>query len=215
LPIVSFLITAGANVNAVTQRRITPLHVAAQKGNGKIIQLLVEAGANVNVCSGVGCTPLHEAAANGQKAAVLQLLALKADPDMKDSRYHLTAANLAHANGQDAIREILCDVMTYQQRFIQNINFILFNWKRIFLPHSAEFSFIDKLAHSIVLDKEADELFKKISAALKSPEYAKVQTNLSEMRTLLIANMKQYNTDKVAAKQALPVSENTTSFSLT
>lgn len=207
-PIAAFLITAKANVNAVTGRQFTPLHVAAQKGNSKLIELLVKAGAEVNACSDVGCTPLHEAAANGQKEATLKLLALNANPTIKETQHHLTAANLALEKQHNVIRDILCQSMGYQACFIQNIHYALFNGKRAFSPLSVEYPFLDKLSENIVFVEEADEVFKKVSATLKSPEYIAIENTLKPLRSLLIASMKQYNTDKLAAMQ--PVSPSST-----
>ena len=196
--IISFLITAKADVNAVTQRKFTPLHVAAQKGNTQLVELLVKAGAEIDACSDVGCTPLHEAAANGQSEATQKLLALKANPNIKETRYHFTAANLANENQHTKIRDILCQSMSYSQCFIQNVYYVLFNWKKAFSPASAEYRFVNKLSESILGIEAGDEVFKKMSVALKSPEYLAVENKLKPLRALLIENMKQYNSHKLA-----------------
>ena len=200
--IVLILIEEKADVNAVTVAGFTPLHVAAQNGHSEIIVELAKAGAKINIISKVGCTPLHESAAKGHKEATLKLLELKADPNIRDNRYYLTAANLAHENRHIVVRDILVSAMTYQQQFIQNINFILFNWKRAFIDQSLEYQFIDKLSNAVRSIEGADEVFKIISLILKSPEYEHVKEKLIPMRGLLVTNMKQYNTDKLEANKS-------------
>jgi hypothetical protein len=197
LEMVSYLIKKKINVNSVTIRKFTPMHVAAQKGSEEFIEILANAGAKINEVSDVGCTPLHEAAAKGHKKVVLKLLALKADPNIKDSLYNLTAANLAHENGYESVRDILVSVMTYQQSFIQNINFILFNWKRNFLTKSVEYKFIESLVNSMKSLEDGDEVFKKISDGLKSQEYKKLSITLVFMRQSIVDNMKSYNQEKI------------------
>ena len=197
--VVLVLLEEKAIIDAVTEGGFTPLHVAAQNGHAEVIAVLVNAGAKVNFPTKVGCTPLHEAAAKGHKQATLKLLELKADPAIKDNRYNLTPANLAHENGHSEVRDIIVAALPYQQSFIQNVNFVLFNWKRAFLPHSLEFQFVDKLSRALISIEDADEVFKKISAALKTPDYEPIKDKLATMRGLLIANMKRYNADKLEA----------------
>lgn len=194
--IILALINAKADVNAVTKRGFTPLHIAAQRGNKNLIALLVSSGSNINVCNDGGTTPLHEAAANGHKDAVIKLLELKANPDIKDNRYNLTAANLAQKNGYESIRDILVAAMTYQQKFIQDVHYILFSCKKVFLQNSAEYQFINNLSNSIRLIEDADKVFIKINSVLKTHEYTQVEKLLVSMRKLLITSMKQYNLDK-------------------
>ena len=116
-----------------------------------LIALLVNSGSDINVCNVAGTTPLHEAASNGHKEAVIKLLELKANPDIKDNRYNLSPANLALRNGYESIRDILIAATTYQQKFIQDVNYILFSCKHGFLQYSAEYQFINNLSNSIKL----------------------------------------------------------------
>ncbi|HJD20011.1 MAG TPA: ankyrin repeat domain-containing protein, partial [Candidatus Avelusimicrobium excrementipullorum] len=79
------LIYANVDVNERNYAGITPLTVAAEKGNMDIIKLLVEEGsASVNLNSSYGVTPLIAAAAAGQREAVDYLLQNGADPTAKD-----------------------------------------------------------------------------------------------------------------------------------
>lgn len=197
--VVNVLINNNADIHATTDEGFTPLHVAAIYDHPDLIDILAKTGGNVNAQNKVGTTPLHEAAARGKKNAVVKLLELNANPSIKDNRYNLTAANLAHENNHTNIRDIIIDKMSYSQRFIQNINYILFNWKRHFLNVSQEYRLIDNLSKKIASIENADEVFKAISTTLNSAEYEDVKEKLLPMRSLLITNMKQYNSDKTEA----------------
>ncbi len=199
LQMVILLLRKKADVTAMTDAGFTPLHVAAQNGYSKIIVELVAARAPINATTTVGCTPLHESAANGHEEATLKLLELKAESNLKDFRYNLTAANLAHEKGHTKIRDILCAKLSFQDSFIQNVNFILFNWGRFFPISTEAGKFIQQLATDIKDLKNADEVFKIIQHALKSPAYNLVEESLKPVRQLLIQNMKKYNEDKIAA----------------
>lgn len=79
------LIYANVDVNEKNYAGITPLTLAAEKGNLPIIQLLVERGhADVDQKSNYGITPLIAAAAAGQSKAVIYLLGQGADSKLKD-----------------------------------------------------------------------------------------------------------------------------------
>jgi len=62
--IVSELIKAGTDVNAISAAGITPIFGASLTGNGVMVFDLIEAGANVNTTCG-GITPLMAAAQSG------------------------------------------------------------------------------------------------------------------------------------------------------
>src|SRR5262245_19335908 len=58
------LLTASANVHATTRLGgITPLWLAAQNGNARMIEILLRAGADANAAALTGVTPLMLAAA--------------------------------------------------------------------------------------------------------------------------------------------------------
>jgi ankyrin repeat protein len=59
------LITAGADKDAVSNYRDTPLHWAAYYGRTDIVQALITAGADKDARDNSGHTPLHEAAKYG------------------------------------------------------------------------------------------------------------------------------------------------------
>jgi hypothetical protein len=196
------LLEAKADVHIKTNAGFMPIHVAAQNGHMDIIAELVSAGAKFNEFTGeAGTTPLHEAAARGHKNAVLKLLELGADPSLKDARYNLTAANLAHEKMHIEVRDILVNAMTYQQQFVQNINFILFNWMRGFNQNSNEFKFFKELSTNIKGKEEGDEVFRILRTAITSHEYKALKPKIEAVHKLFVANMNQYNADKTAGQK--------------
>lgn len=79
------LMYANVNVNEKNYAGITPLTIAAEKGNMEIIKMLVEDGkAVVNDPSSYGVTPLIAAAAAGNDKVVEYLVAQGADVTAKD-----------------------------------------------------------------------------------------------------------------------------------
>ncbi|KAJ9188036.1 hypothetical protein P3X46_003436 [Hevea brasiliensis] len=80
------LLENGANPNATTSQKFTPLHYAAQRGSGGVLQLLISNGAEIDAQADSG-TPLQEAASRGLKEAVKILLDNNAnagaDPNMR------------------------------------------------------------------------------------------------------------------------------------
>ena len=81
---VRMLTGAKVGVNERNYAGITPLTVAAEKGNMEIIKLLINNGANVNDRSSYGFTPLIAAAAAGNNDAIDYLLAHGADTSARD-----------------------------------------------------------------------------------------------------------------------------------
>lgn len=65
--VAKLLLDKGANVSAESDTLSTPLHVAAELGNYKMVELLIRYRAIVNVQDDLGQTPLHLAANNGSK----------------------------------------------------------------------------------------------------------------------------------------------------
>ena len=68
-----------------TKAGLTPLHLAAMKGDTKAIAALVNAGADLNVQDTDGRTPMHWAAKRGHAKAVAALTNAGADPNILDS----------------------------------------------------------------------------------------------------------------------------------
>lgn len=93
------LMYANVNVNEKNYAGITPLTIAAEKGNMEIIKMLVEDGkATINEASSYGITPLISAAAAGQDEAVAYLIQKGADVTVKDD---LGKTALLYAIGYD------------------------------------------------------------------------------------------------------------------
>jgi ankyrin repeat protein len=98
------LVGRGADVRARNRRGGEPLHSATMGSPGSdtwdpdaqraIIRALVEAGADVDAAAAGGATPLHRAVRNRCTAAVETLLALGADPGLRNDGGS-TAADLA------------------------------------------------------------------------------------------------------------------------
>ena len=92
------LMYANVDVNEMNYAGITPLTIAAEKGNMNIIKILVEEGAGVNDKSSYGVTPIISAAAAGNTEAVEYLVSQGADVTAKDD-WGKTA--LIYASGMD------------------------------------------------------------------------------------------------------------------
>ena len=61
--------------------RKTPLHIAAEKGYGRIVSILISAGADIEAKDHAGRTPLSAATVSNQSDAVSKLLEAGANPD--------------------------------------------------------------------------------------------------------------------------------------
>lgn len=83
--IVAVLISAGADVNATTERGTLALHAAAQNGHEKIFDRLIAAGAKVDRANDTGQTPLHLAVRYNHPQLTRKLLEQGADPSRADT----------------------------------------------------------------------------------------------------------------------------------
>jgi ankyrin repeat protein len=105
LPVIEVLISAGADVNAVTRAGdSSALMLVAQAGNDVLVRALVEHGAEVNRAADE-VTPLMVAARGGNAQIVRTLLELGADPTFRTGKY--TAADYAWHGGHDQLAELL------------------------------------------------------------------------------------------------------------
>ena len=91
LEAVQAAVDAGADLNALDERKMPPIGAAALLGKVDIVNYLAGKGADVNRNDGFGFTPLMCAAQRGQAGAVRALLKHGADPALKG------------ANGSDAL----------------------------------------------------------------------------------------------------------------
>ncbi|KAK9831130.1 hypothetical protein WJX74_004458 [Apatococcus lobatus] len=93
--------------NAQDADGLTPLHWAASKGAGGILDLLIAKGANVNITSHDGWTPLHEAATNGHVSAVKALIKAGVQVHAKTSNGLTALHNAASAGHMAVVQQLL------------------------------------------------------------------------------------------------------------
>jgi len=102
------LIRAGADVNAATRHGVTPLSLAAQRGNADLVGVLLQAGAAVARAEATlpdGQTLLMHAARTGNVAAVKALIAAGSNLNARETRTGTTALIwAATADRAEAIR---------------------------------------------------------------------------------------------------------------
>ncbi len=96
--IVELLVAKGAD--------ISPLCLAAYKGNWAKVKSLIAGGADVNIRTPYGVTPLYEAALQGHKSIVQLLIDNGADVNAKDN-WDWTPLHSAAENGHRDVAELL------------------------------------------------------------------------------------------------------------
>ena len=102
------LLFANVNVNEKNYAGITPLAVAAERGNMDIIKMLVEeGGAKINEVSSYGVTPLIAAAAAGNTEATQYLIAHGADVTAKDDLGKTALLHAAAKNNKALITNLI------------------------------------------------------------------------------------------------------------
>lgn len=72
--VVAYLVSQGADVNALDKDNITPLMQAALHSQQSAVELLIEAGASVNHIDRLRCSALHYAAFHGDSLAARALI---------------------------------------------------------------------------------------------------------------------------------------------
>eukprot|EP00854_Cymbomonas_tetramitiformis_P004846 gene4846-5916_t len=102
---VQFKLFAKDGVTAVLNG-MTPLMLAACKGQTTTIDFLIKSGADIHLSTQHGYTPLHYAAKQGHTSAVAALITAGADIHAKDMQ-HRTALHVAVNNGHLATGEQL------------------------------------------------------------------------------------------------------------
>ncbi|CAA0836627.1 Ankyrin repeat domain-containing protein EMB506-chloroplastic [Striga hermonthica] len=100
------LLGTGVSANSTDNNGLTPLHVAAIKGNGEAINTLVRSGANMDPTDAEGHTPLHLAVQGGLTDTVRILLERGADANARTNR-GATPVRIARLMGHDDIERLL------------------------------------------------------------------------------------------------------------
>jgi ankyrin repeat protein len=85
--VTSFLVKRGADIYALDNNRLTPLHFATRRGNLKAARVLLEHGAIVDVQDNKGSTPLHVASQYGNVEFSCLLLEHGADVHALDNNH--------------------------------------------------------------------------------------------------------------------------------
>ena len=83
--VISFLVKCGADIHALDNNRLTPLHSATRHGNVKATRVLLEHGAVVDVQDNTDPTPLHVASQRGHVEVTRLLLEHGAVVDTRDN----------------------------------------------------------------------------------------------------------------------------------
>ena len=106
---VTTCLEAGADPNAWTKWKLTPLYYAAASNeNPAVIEALLKAGADPNARTKWKSTPLHYAAASNENPAVIQtLLKAGADPKARDEDKNTPLYDAARYNRNPGIIEAL------------------------------------------------------------------------------------------------------------
>eukprot|EP01127_Copromyxa_protea_P016439 TRINITY_DN4889_c0_g1_i15.p1 TRINITY_DN4889_c0_g1~~TRINITY_DN4889_c0_g1_i15.p1 ORF type:complete len:493 (+),score=81.73 TRINITY_DN4889_c0_g1_i15:40-1479(+) len=102
-----FLISKGADVNAVDHNGWIPLHVAISTGNAELATLLLKNGSGVNTQNKKGQTPMFIAANNGHTSIVKTLFEYNANPIIRTAQTLETPLHAATWNKRLEIIEIL------------------------------------------------------------------------------------------------------------
>lgn len=197
---VSRLITLGANVNAMTDRGFTPLHVASQQGRNDLMIALIKSGANLEAVSDDGLgTPLQEAAANGQLQALKILVAAGADTHYRERKYNLTAMDLAKINARRMVaplNDIAAAILGAEKTFTDQTSITISAWQRDHVSQNQnETDYVARLLAIPFADLTGDQCFLRLQSALQE-NYEVVKKNLAPLRIAMVKFMKQYNEAK-------------------
>ncbi len=79
------LLGAGANIDVQDDNGMTPLHIAAERGDPRLVKLLLDAGADIEKNEKHGMTPLLKAASKGTAETVQAFIDAGADLTARDN----------------------------------------------------------------------------------------------------------------------------------
>lgn len=103
------LVKARADINAVANTGVQPIHAAAIMGHAEVVGLLSELGANVDARHGFAqSTPLHFAAEMGHPDVVQRLCELGADVEA-EKKHGGTAMHISADTNNSAVTQALID----------------------------------------------------------------------------------------------------------
>jgi ankyrin repeat protein len=106
LEIIDMILAKGEKINVQNPDKMTPLHIAASRGNTDIAERLIMRGANIHAINADKSTPLHIAAQYDMIDTVNLLLAKGADITKKN-RLGVSASTVARALGNLEVADII------------------------------------------------------------------------------------------------------------
>ncbi len=106
------MLEAGADVNAVDQWQMTPLHRASQTDCYDLVRLLVDHGADVNAHDENDITPLSRSVIRGKTDYINLMLGAGGDPNIKGSHEQTNSLHTAVIKGQKDIVEMILPHMS-------------------------------------------------------------------------------------------------------
>lgn len=196
LAIVALLINTGVEVDTRNKlKSATALFIASQGGFRDVAGFLLSRKADVNLLRSDNTSALHIAVERNHLSVAKLLIDQKANLNIRNNA-GFTAYEYALRGNNKPMIDFLADLMPYQQRFIQEVKNILFQWKKFFPAISAAKNFIENLSDKIAKLENSDEVFLSIKEALKGTDYSLVKDELNSMKNLLISCMKNYNEQK-------------------
>jgi ankyrin repeat protein len=116
------LLRAGADPTLLTPRSLSPLHVAARRGEAGVVVLLLAQYRELNVLEkhinllGEGRTPLHYACQSGSPEAVWSLLRDGADPRITDEKGLTLLHALAEFEAKGSVPPPMADIIAMLHR---------------------------------------------------------------------------------------------------
>lgn len=107
---VDLLVRAGADINVPNDfHNVTPLSLACENGNSKVVSTLLAAGADPNIARRTGETPLMTCSNSGAEEGVRALLRRGANVNESESREQQTALMWAVVSQKPKIVKLLVD----------------------------------------------------------------------------------------------------------